>query len=202
MNIRTVFVVVVALLTTMCAFSQGTVLYDQASFSGPITLDGTFAIQPGQPVGQSFTPSLNAVGFVNLLLLGGGTGGTVTMDIMSSSINGPVIGTSASVTIGPSSSALYTFNFDSVVSVVPGTTYYFRPIVSPANSNILTPSVTGYAGGTGYYMGNPTPLGGDLEFQEGIYAPEPSTFVLLAVGAGALIWMRRSKQQKIADSRF
>jgi hypothetical protein len=178
-------------LATIQARGQGTVILDQASYSGPITLDQAFAIQPGQPVGQSFTPSLSAVGFVNIVLIGGGTGGSVYINILSNSITGPVLGSSESVVVGPSSTGVFTFNFDTPVDLTPGVSYFFRPIVGPANSNIETPSVTGYSGGTAYHQGNPSPFGGDLEFQEGIYVPEPSTWALLILAGGALWFTRR-----------
>jgi len=147
-----------------------------------------------QPFGQSFTPSLSAVGFVNLVLLGGfsGGGGTVYIDIRANSITGTILGTSQSVYVAQQTGGIVTFNFDNAVSVTPGTIYYFQPIVSPGGSNVGAPDITflGYPGGTSFYQGNATP-NQDLEFQEGIYVPEPSTWALLLLGVGALCFLRR-----------
>jgi len=48
-----------------------------------------------------------------------------------------------------------------------------------------------YAGGTFYVGGAPHPDDLDLWFREGIVAPEPSSALLILIGAGVLTYVRR-----------
>ena len=54
----------------LTAHGQGTLTYDQQSATNGI---GTFftSINQSQPIGQAFTPSLSAVGFVQLQVFNG-----------------------------------------------------------------------------------------------------------------------------------
>jgi hypothetical protein len=187
-------VAVVGVLPSLTALCQGTVVYDQQSYSGLPSNDQLAPITSGQPMGQSFTPSLSAVGFINLALHGGidGKAGTVYIDILSGSITGPVLGTSEAVTVAPFAFGVVTFNFDNPVQLTPGITYYFQPVVESSGGNVTTPLISPsiYAGGTGFYNGTAVP-NADLEFQEGVYVPEPSMWALLVLGACALWFVRR-----------
>src|SRR5579871_5860133 len=76
-------------LVSSRVLAQGTVTYDQQSYTGLPSNDTLGAITACQPMGQSFTPSLQAVGFINLALTPGLTGtGTVYINIRSNSITG------------------------------------------------------------------------------------------------------------------
>jgi len=85
------------------AVSQDVFVYDQQSsttdwapYCGGVFSPGT---PPGQ--GQSFTPSLSAVGFIQLKLKdafpGNSTGAIMQIDLRSDSITGPLLGTSLPV---------------------------------------------------------------------------------------------------------
>ena len=191
----TILTAVSMALVTPCAFSQGTVVFDQESFTGSPSFDQLTSITSGQPMGQSFTPSLAAVGFINFVMSGGLDlkPGTAYIVIHSGSITGPVLGTSEAVNVAPPiSPGIITFNFDTPVVVTPGTMYYFQPIIEPGGGNLTTPSIfpSIYSGGTAFYNGNAV-ANVDFEFQEGVYVPEPSTWALLVLGAGALWSVRR-----------
>jgi len=140
------------LFQSFSALAQGTVIYDQVSFTGSPQGDQIINITPNQPIGQSFTPSLSAVGFINLALHGdiNGAGGSVYVNLLANSITGPILGTSQPVFIAGHSFAAMTFNFANPVAVTPGTMYYFQPIVEPGGGVIGTPDITflGYPGGT------------------------------------------------------
>jgi hypothetical protein len=92
---------VVALLLAVYAHAQGTFVYDQQS----VTTDGTFAegvetIQIAQPIGQSFTPTLDSINFIRLKLTdraANGIGAAVHINLRSGSITGPIIASTAPV---------------------------------------------------------------------------------------------------------
>src|ERR1700722_5895413 len=140
MKTKVALITVSSVLASARVFSQGTVIVDQYSFTGPPSADQLTAITPGQPFGQSFTPSLQAVGFIDLALAGdlSGHGGDVHINLLSGSITGQVIGTSDSVYV--SAFSVYTFNFANAVAVNPGTTYYFQPVVEAGGGNLVTPA--------------------------------------------------------------
>ncbi len=133
MKMKTLLLTWVIAIFSWHVLSQGTVVYDQESFTGLPSDDTVVSITAGQPMGQSFTPSLAAVGFINLALHGGidGKAGTVYIDVHGNSITGPILGTSEAVNIAPFAFSVVTFNFDNPVQLAPGTTYYFQPIVEP-----------------------------------------------------------------------
>jgi PEP-CTERM motif len=84
------------------------------------------------------------------------------------------------------------FLFSIPVSVVPGTTYYFQPVLISGGTGIGGEFITDYLGGMEFFQGMPF-VKRDLWFREGIVAPEPSVWSLLLVSGGALAfgWRRR-----------
>src|SRR5689334_7761090 len=84
------------MLTCGLAFGQGTFIFDQQSSTETNVLPGGVAINPVAMPGQSFTPSLSAVGFIRLFLtdtdLQDGIGATFYINLRSNSISGAVIG--------------------------------------------------------------------------------------------------------------
>jgi hypothetical protein len=111
------------------AAGQGTVIYDQQSSTEAHYLEGGADIQQNQAMGQSFTPQLSTVGFVRLFLyngiLGNDSGAQLYVNLRTSSITGPLLGSSAIVFI-PSGGFASTvdFFFTNGVPVTPGQTYY------------------------------------------------------------------------------
>src|SRR5208283_4705699 len=100
---------IAVLLGASLAWSQGTFVYDQQSSNDESTPNygqGVTLQYFTLPYGQSFTPSLDAVGFIQLKLddpAAGSTfnGATVWVNLISGSIAGPVIGTTDQVSLSP-----------------------------------------------------------------------------------------------------
>ncbi len=191
---KVIFLVSLIALATVQARGQGTVIYDQQSSTGPVLEGLNLSLSSGQPLGQSFTPSLSTVGFVNLNLSSGPTAGGAYVDVLlhSGSITGPTIGTSETVLIPINFNGLADFIFDTPPSVTPGAQYFFQPIIQSGPDVVAASSSPSYnyAGGNAYFQGTPSPTT-DLWFREGIIVPEPSTWALLLLGAGVFVWLRR-----------
>ena len=194
MKIKVIFLVSLIALATVHAHGQGTVIYDQQSSTESNVLEGGSYIQSNQPFGQSFTPSLNAVAFIRLDLFSDSVAGGALVDILlhANSISGPVIGTSETVSLPNNSGGFINFYFATPVSVIPGTTYYFQPVVQPGGNDVgaFSSSAYNYPGGVEISQGASFP-NFDLWFREGIVVPEPSTWALLLIGVGAFLWYRR-----------
>jgi PEP-CTERM motif len=175
---------------------QGAFIYDQQSATSQ-SVGGGAPIQEGQPTGQSFTPSLSSVGFVQLEFLnplpGNSLGATVYVNLLADSITGPVIESTAPVTM-PAGIVIETFLFSTPASVTPGTTYYFQPeVVQPGSDDPWYVDVSeffNYSGGSFYYNGT-ADLSSDLWFREGMVVPEPSPSWLVLLGSGVLFYARR-----------
>lgn len=196
------------MLVSACALGQGTFIYDQQSSTNDAVsgYGGTIMQHLPAPWGQSFTPSLAAVGFVRLMLNDGdlfdGLGATVYVNLRSG-ITGPILGSTAPVHMPNLFHGVPNFFFDSPVPVTPGVTYYLEPILQggpPANGtwNIVGAASTddgGYTGGSAYSGGNLHP---PIEywFREGIVVPEPSAGLLLLVGSGLYVYVRRPRIEK------
>jgi hypothetical protein len=194
--VKTELLVLVSLfaLATVQARSQGTFVYDQQSSTGPVLEGLNLGLNSGQPLGQSFTPSLSTVGFVSLNMVSGPTtiGNYVDVLLHSGSITGPTIGTSEAVLIPINFSGFANFIFDTPPTVTPGTQYYFQPVIEsgPGGVAVSTSTSYNYPGGNAFFQGTSYPAD-DLWFREGIIVPEPSTWALLVLGSGAFIWLRR-----------
>ena len=185
-------------LLTMAAntLAQGTFQYDQQSYPVPLPPNIGVDIQSNTPIGESFVPSLSAVGFVQLEPFDGhpnnGLGATLYVNLRSDSMTGPILGSSVPVFIPetPSGGGVTNFLFSSPIAVVPGTTYFFE--VEVQSGDLWTLNVIGnfYPSGTAYWQGNPQP-GFDLWFREGVIVPEPSATWLSLLGGGVCFYVRR-----------
>src|SRR4051812_29251765 len=97
MNTKLGILTFVALFGAFRLFGQGSFVYDQQSALENSGAEGLIDMQPNAPVGQSFTPSLNSVGFVRFFMFDGahtGQSATVIVNLRSDSISGPILGTS------------------------------------------------------------------------------------------------------------
>jgi len=179
--------------------AQGTFQYDQQSVPADIITGSSAVIQSNSPIGQSFIPSLSAVGFIRLCLddvnKGNNLGATVYVNLHQDSITGPIIGSTQPVFMPDSFENLTNFFFPTPVAVTPGTTYYFEPVVQSGDSWYVVAYNFGYTGGTAYYKGLADPFT-DLWFREGVVVPEPSSVLLISIGAGALTYVRRRHTAK------
>lgn len=198
MIIRLILTSGVLVLSLGQCWSQGTFVYDQQSASSTIFAEGgPNSIKNNQPLGQSFTPSLSAVGFVQFYYGDSSSapyqGSSLNVIMRSDSITGPILGTSESVNIAGGTSGAQTFLFDTPISVTPGTTYYFQPLwLSGDDQGISYEFAANYTGGTAFVNGSS--VGADLWFREGILVvPEPSTWTLLLLGASAWCLFRRRR---------
>ena len=179
--------------------AQATFIYDQQSSTDeyiPGFGDGPTMQQIPSPWGQSFTPALFGVDFIRLKLDDAnpliGAGATMYINLRSGSITGTILGTTASISMLNGFRGNPTFFFPATVSTTPGTTYYLEPIVQPGSGpwDMIVDSFN-YPGGS-YIRGGLPVLYSDLWFREGLYiVPEPSSALLLLLGAAAFACLRR-----------
>ena len=154
------------------------------------------------PFGQSFTPGLAAVDFVQLRLgetvPGGGLGGTFQVRIREGdTATGAILGTSAALTLPtgfgtkaddfgygfPFGGSLAQFDFATQVALTPGVPYSIEVVELTGDSfQMYGTDPGGYPGGTAI-TGMPLSTV-DFFFREGIQdVPEPGTFGLSVFGA-------------------
>jgi hypothetical protein len=189
------------LLLASPVFGQGTMIFDQSSASENAQGEFAIGIQPNQPIGQSFTPSLDGVGFIRLYTGDSsfnGVGATLYVNLRSDSMTGPIIGTTSAILLPDGFVGRTNFFFTTQVPVTPGVTYYFQPVVQSGDTwQIISDSGQNfsYAGGTAFYHGTASPFE-DLWFREGIIVPEPSLSALLIFGGGAVVYVRRNSKPK------
>ena len=191
--------------------AQGTFIYDQQSSDENVPGEAAAGIQVNEPVGQSFTPSLSTVGFIRLQLFdinpGNSLGATLYVNLRADSITGTILASTDPVSLpdsfpSPSSVGFVNFFFSIPVSVTPGTTYYFQPVVDVGGAWAIGRFIptSNYPGGTEFLQGQPGP--NDLWFREGIVAiPEPSAGVLGLLGLGVLVgahWIKGREAAKEA----
>ncbi|MFM2083106.1 MAG: hypothetical protein RL380_1797 [Verrucomicrobiota bacterium] len=196
---------VLSLLAAVCrAQAQGVIyIYDQQSTTYEVqgAAGGGAVIQGNGPFGQSFTPSLSAVGFIRLNLqdvfVNNNLGATLYVNLRANSITGAVLAASAPVFMPDGYIGFTNFIFASSVSVIPGTTYYFEPVVQSGDVWGANIGDYNYDGGKSYVQGMGLG-GGDFWFREGIIvpAPEPGTLWLGALGAGLLFGIRQRAKVK------
>ena len=188
--------VVIVALSTICAFGQGTVIYDQQSSTEAHFGEEGLDIQFYQPMGQSFTPSLDGVGFIRLRLGRGSLdqGATIFLNLRTESITGAVLAATSPVTLPVGFIGTADFMFASNIPVTPGTAYYFQPIIQSGGPFSVNAGVLLYPGGSAFLNGNP--VSEDLWFREGVIVPEPSTAALLLIGGSAVVYVRRKSKAK------
>jgi hypothetical protein len=188
------------MLTLCCAHGQ-VFIYDQESRTNQTPGSG-FPIGFEQPVGQSFTPTLDSVGFVQFELNdypGGSVGGNVYVNLWSGSLaTGTLLGSTAPVFVPNGAFDLITtFLFSTPVTVSSGTTYYLQPILQSGDTTTMTiigANTYNYSGGTLYENGSPDPNGSDAWFREGIVVPEPSAGILVLLGMAGIYFLRNGKR--------
>ena len=196
------------LFMALYASSQG-FMYDQSSATntGPALGDYGVLIQESQPVGQSFTPSLSAIGFVQLKFFDGSPfsdpGTSVYVNLWSGSIStGTLLGSSTPVFMpGGADFEITNFYFSTAISLTPGTTYYLQPVTETGAADAWEVIASGDLEGTGYnYPGGVAIFNGaastkDLWFREGIVVPEPSAAMLGLLGGGVFLYARHKHKK-------
>ncbi len=179
-------------LTDSFACGQGVLVYDQQATN---LIEGSADLKLAQPLGQSFTPTLPFVGFVELKLYDGdflhNSVATVLINLRSNSIAGPVLGFSVSIFMPDGFFDITNFIFSTPVAVIPGVTYYLQPVIQSGDDMGSYVTDGSYAGGTAIAQGIPIP-DRDLWFREGIVVvPEPSSALLALLGSGVWLSVRR-----------
>ena len=176
------------------ARGQGSLVVDQASGTLEEPVVNAYRT-PENQLAQSFTPSLNAVGFVqlrSLLTAPSGSSVTVMVNLRQGAYDGPIISsTDPLVIIG--FAGVGTFYFPGNIPVTAGQMYFFEPVLKSAGSvDVGFKSPSPYLSGELFINGTPSTAMTDLWFREGIVVPEPSTFSLLGLGAGLAFMLRKS----------
>jgi hypothetical protein len=182
-----------ALLSGGRGWAQGTFIYDQQSSTdeGPPGYGSGPTMQNiPSPWGQLFTPSINSISFIRLKFddanINDGLGVASHLNLHSGSITGPILATTASVSLPNGFDGPANFFFDTAIPLTPEVGYYFEPIIdSGGQFNI---DVFSYYYPRGYMIYGGRPLtGSELWFREGVYVvPEPSPIALTAIGSGVL----------------
>ncbi len=188
------------LLVACVALGQGTVIYDQQSSTEADLGAQGFSIASNQPIGQSFTPSLEAVRFIRMSLSRGSfnQGATIYLNLRSDSITGAVLAATSPVALAVGFIGTVDFLFASDVPVSPGTTYYFQPIIQSGGPFFVTGDSFRYPGGSAFLQGDP--VSEDLWFREGIIVPEPTAFALVLFGGGVFAYARRRQNSSVSQA--
>ena len=159
MKTNAVLIAALGLMFQGVATGQGTLVYDQQSASGGLASGGA-RIASQQPLGQSFTPALSGVGFVQFQFgdFAGNLGATVSVNLREASIMGNVLATTAPVFMSNGYRGTATFYFNNNVLVAPGVTYYFQPTLISGDDTDVMGDLYDYRGGTLYSQGLATLL--------------------------------------------
>ena len=189
------------LLVALCACGQGTFTFDQQSSTddSPLAYGSGPTVQSQLPsAGQSFSPSLAGVDFIRLKFNDGdltdGLGANIYLNLRTDSITGPILGTTAAVTMADGFRGVRDFFLPATVSLTSGATYYFELTLQSGGPWRTSIASYNYTGGEAFRQGLPYP-GGDYWFREGLYViPEPSSAVLSLVVGGTLVLLRRTKR--------
>jgi hypothetical protein len=178
------------------AFTQGTLVFDQQASTGTLASGGA-PILNQQPMGQSFTPSLSAVGFVQFQFFDttGIQGATVYVNLVANSITGNVIAATSPVFMPNSFHGITNFFFSSNIPVQPEVEYFFLPVLQSGDNTDLMGDLYPYSRGTAIFSGQPSTLGVDFWFREGIVVPEPATGSFLLMGAAGAMMLRQKRRR-------
>ncbi|PYJ05750.1 MAG: hypothetical protein DME25_07885 [Verrucomicrobia bacterium] len=172
---------------------QTTNIYDQQSYDHAIPANVLYGIQQFQPIGQSFTPTLPSIGFVQFDLYDdrslNGLGATLYVNLRANSITGAVVSSTTPVFLPDDSFGVVSFLFPTPAPLAPGTTYYLEPVVQSGDLWLVNGGGNPYPRGTAFIRG--ADIGEDLWFREGIIVPEPSAAWLTLVGVGVSLYASR-----------
>jgi hypothetical protein len=195
------FLIPIILVLLGCSVHGQSFIYDQQSQTSQAG-GGGYPPAYEQPMGQSFTPTLTSVGFVQFEFAdipSGPSGGNIYVNLWAGSLGtGTLLGSTPSVFIpNDAFNLITTFLFPTAVTVTPGTTYYFQTILQSGDTTIavICADAYDYSGGTFYWNGSPDPNGADAWFREGIVAaPEPSAGALVLLGMAGIYLLRNGKR--------
>lgn len=188
-------------LASIGSYGQGNFNYDQQSstYEAPLAYGSGPTIQSALPsTGQSFTPALPAIDFIRLKFQDGdpadGLGATIYLNLRSTSITGPILATTDSVSMANGFSGVANFFFPNTIPLSAGTAYYFDLGLQSGGTWNADVEGFSYAGGEAYSKGLPSP-GSDYWFREGVIVPEPTSTALLLMGTAIFLYRRRAQRR-------
>jgi hypothetical protein len=179
-RLSTYFFALLLLITSVMASSaKADTIFDQTNTALPLgTLSQNLSVF--SPLGQSFTPTLTSLNFVDLLAEDGSA--TVEVNIRLGSISGTILGTSQPTVVPFSLAPMeYSFSFATPVTLIPGDLYVLQPFLISGDTLITSTNTNNYPGGNQILAGIDQP-NNDLWFEEGISTREPGTLLLLVTG--------------------
>jgi hypothetical protein len=198
MNHVNTFTAWIFVLSLCSVGAQGTLQYDERSATDGIRDGAGIVVQTNGPIGQSFTPSLSAIGYVKMFFHdvtpGNSLGATVLINVRAGSISGTVLGSTDPVALPDSFNNPTNLFFASPVTLSPGTVYYIEPIVQTGDLWHVLAYDYHYNSGTAFIKGVADPIN-DLWFEEGIVVPEPSCGCFLLAG---FMILRRARKRSIS----
>jgi hypothetical protein len=135
--------------------------------------NGDYSITTNTPIGQTFMPATNGVGFVELFIWEGGPA-TLRVNLRAAGIAGPLVAMSRPVRITASFKVPIRFDFGTNVPVVPEQSYCIEPILESGADCRFVFYHYGYPRGEGIVDGKPsTSIYSDMWFREGVVADFP-----------------------------
>ncbi len=163
--------------------AQADTMFDQTNTELPLgTLSQNLLVF--SPLGQSFTPTLTSLNFINLLTDDGSA--TVEVNIRLGSISGTILGTSLPTVIPFSlDPSVSSFSFSTPVALIAGDLYVIEPFLVSGDTLIGSTDTNNYVGGN-QILGGIVQTNNDLWFQEGISVAEPGELLLLGIGLGLM----------------
>jgi len=200
------------------ALSQGTIkVYDQViNYGMPDLYDGHSDFPPvrtNAPFAQSFEPTLDKVGFVEIAFLYGWSSDsplseTLCLNLREGSVTGPILSSTPAMVFtyangdpGWGVTHVQDFLFPEAVGVNPGESYFIE-VVHVSGDDLIGLGIVcpNYAGEPTYYAAGELVMTGkpfrlwDMWFREGILIPEPGTASLMVLGAALLMWHSRCRR--------
>ena len=189
-----------AVALQLSAGTSSALIVDQANTPIPNLFINIFDFRP---VGQSFTPTFDALNVVELLMEDascsgvGAQGGSVLVRIHAGgTVVGPVVGTSSPRQFPNCFNDVLRFEFGALVPLVPGALHFLETVYvsgDTATVGIFT-GLSTYAGGQLLFTGLfPLPGGEkDLWFREGLEVSEPHTLLIFTIAIIAFAAWSRS----------
>jgi hypothetical protein len=157
-------------------------------------------MQPGQSLGQSFTPSGGGIDLFEILALSQGVSTTQINLFAGQTMTGTPIATSGTVIISSGTLQTTNYQFPETVSLVHGSIYTARLDLIAGDSYMLEfSSANPYSRGLALNEDGDAVPNVDLVFSEGLAViPEPSTLGLLAGGC-ITIFTHRSRRRRLSE---
>lgn len=135
--------------------------------------NGFYSVTTNAPIGQTFTPTTNALGFAQLFMWEGGPA-KLHLNLRSNGITGPLIATSRSVRIPASFKIPIMFDFAANVPVTAEQVYCLEPVLETGADCSFVYYHYSYPRGEGIVEGQPsTSIYTDMWFREGTVADFP-----------------------------